>query len=282
MNVLSIQSSVAYGHVGNSAAVLPLQRLGHDVWAVNTVAFSNHPAHGGHRGRVTPPAEVEELIRGLEERGALARCDAVVSGYLGEAGTAGVVRNAVDRARAANPRLLYCCDPVIGETHSGVYVRAGIPEAIRDRLLPAADLLKPNLFELGYLVGRPVRTLTEAIGAADELRARGPRVVVATGIPLSGPGGPLGTLAVAPGGAWLARVPARRVPGHGAGDLFTAVFLGVHLLGRDPAAALAHAAAALDAVLDETERRGVKDLALVAAQEAIVRPPSPVPVERLR
>ena len=120
MNVLSIQSAVTYGHVGNSAAVLALQRLGHDVWPVNTVTFSNHPAHGGFRGRVTPAAEVAELIRGVEERGALARCDAVLSGYLGEAGTAAVVLDAVRRVRAASPGALYCCDPVIGETHSGV------------------------------------------------------------------------------------------------------------------------------------------------------------------
>jgi pyridoxine kinase len=282
MNVLAIQSSVAYGHVGNSAAVLPLQRLGHDVWAVNTVTFSNHPAHGSYRGRVTPPDEVAELIRGIEERGALARCDAVVSGYLGEPGTAEVVRDTVDRVRAANPRVLYCCDPVIGETHSGVYVRAGIPEAIRNRLVPAADLVKPNLFELGYLVGRPVTTLAEAVAAADDLQVRGPRVVVATGIPLAEAAEPLGTLAVGPDGAWLARVPGRRVPGHGAGDLFTAVFLGVYLVGRDPAAALAHAVAALDAVLAETERRGARDVALVAAQEAIVHPSRAVPLERLR
>jgi pyridoxine kinase len=285
MNVLAIQSAVAYGHVGNSAAVLPLQRLGHDVWAVNTVSFSNHPAHGGYRGRVTPPDEVAELIRGIEERGALARCDAVVSGYLGEVGTAEVVRDAVGRVRAANPRALYCCDPVIGEARTGVYVRAGIPEAIRDRLVPVADVVKPNLFELGYLAGRPVATLAEALDAADRVQSLGPGVVVATGLPLADAPDRLGILAVGAEGAWLARVPQRRVPGHGSGDLFTALFVGVYLGRRDLAAALGHAVNALDAILAETERRQAKDLALVAAQDAITRPPvsfPPLPIERLR
>ena len=282
MNVLSIQSAVTYGHVGNSAAVLPLQRLGHDVWPVNTVTFSNHPAHGGFRGRVTPPAEVAELIRGVEERGAFARCDAVVSGYLGEAGTAAVVLDAVRRIRGANSRLLYCCDPVIGETHAGIYVRPGVPEAIRDRLVPAADLVKPNAFELGYLTGGPVATLDDALAAADRLRGRGPALVVATDLPLDDAPDRLGVLLVGPDAAWLARTPRRRVPGHGAGDTFTALFLGVYLTSQDPPGALSHAVAALDAILAETERTGARDLALVASQDAITRPPALPPLQRLR
>ena len=282
MNILSIQSAVAYGHVGNSAAVLPLQRLGHDVWAVNTVSFSNHPAHGGFRGRVTPPTEVAELIRGIEERGAFVRCDAVVSGYLGEAGTAEVVRDAVARVRAANPRVLYCCDPVIGEAPTGAYVRPGVPEAIRDQLVPIADLVKPNPFELSYLARCPADSLATTLDAADRLRCLGPRLVVATGLPLADDPDRLGTLAVGAEGAWLARARRRLVPAHGSGDAFTALFLGVYLGARDVAAALAHAVAALDAILVETERQGAGDLALVAAQDALAHPPDLSPVERVR
>ena len=148
MNVLSIQSSVVYGHVGNRAAVPALERLGHDVWPVDTVAFSNHPAHGSFRGRIVPAAEVRDLIEGLAARGVLGRCDAVLSGYLGDPATGAVVEDAVARVRAANPRTLYCCDPVIGEVGRGAYVRAGVPEAFRDRLVPLADIVTPNPFEL--------------------------------------------------------------------------------------------------------------------------------------
>jgi pyridoxine kinase len=282
LNVLSIQSAVTYGHVGNSAAVLALQRLGHDVWPVNTVTFSNHPAHGGFRGRVTPAAEVAELIRGVEERGALGRCDAVLSGYLGEAETAVVVLGAVRRVRAASPRALYCCDPVIGEAHSGVYVRPGVPEAIRDQLVPAADLVKPNAFELAYLAGRPVANLADALAAADLVRSRGPALVVATDVPLDATPDRRGVVLVGPEGAWLAETPRRRAPGHGAGDTFTALFVGVYLQRRDGVAALAHAVAALDAILAATERTGGRDLALVATQDALARPPVGRPVQRLR
>ena len=174
MNVLSIQSTVTYGRVGNRAAVFALERLGHEVWPIDTVAFSNHPAHGGFRGRVVPAAEVSALVEGLDARGVLGRCDAVLSGYLGEPETAAVVADAVARVRAANPAALYCCDPVIGEVGRGVYVRAGIADAFRERLVPLADIVTPNPFELELLTGIAPSTLEGARAAARALiEARG-------------------------------------------------------------------------------------------------------------
>src|SRR5215470_14028650 len=220
MNVLSIQSSVVYGRVGNRAAVPVLERLGHDVWPVDTVAFSNHPAHGGFRGRVVPAAEVAELLDGLAERGVLARCDAVLSGYLGDAGTAAVVEASVARVCAANPDALYCCDPVIGEVGRGVYVRAGIPEAFRDRLVPLADIVTPNPFELELLTGRPPTTMESARAAARALLGpaghaggggRAPRVVVATGLRLADAPGELVVLAVTHDVTWAVSHPRRAV-----------------------------------------------------------------------
>ena len=281
MNVLSIQSRVVHGHVGNSAAGPVLQRLGHEVWALDTVTFSNHPAHGGWRGRIVPPAELAELLAGLAERGLLERCDAVLSGYLGDPGTARVVEDAVARVRAANPGALYACDPVIGEVGRGVYVRPGLPEAFRDTLVPRADLVTPNPFELAYLAGGPVGTLAEARAAAGRLRARGPGVVVATGLRLAETPDRITVLAVSAGGAWRASVPERRAPAWGAGDTFAALFLAVYLRDRDVAAALGHAMAALDAVLLATEAARAPELALILAQDALVRPARPVMVEGL-
>jgi pyridoxine kinase len=281
MRVLSVQSQVVYGHVGNSAAVLPLQLLGHEVWPVPTVLFSNHPAHAGWRGRVLPAAEVEALLRGVAERGALDGCDAVLSGYLGEPATGDLVADAVVRVKAARPAALYCCDPVIGEAASGVYVRPGVPEVIARRLLPLADLVTPNAFELAWLTGRAPDSLEAGLGACDALRERGPRVVVATGLALPEAPGDLTVLAVTTGGAWAARTPRRGVAAHGAGDLFAALLLGAYLRRADAAAALAHAVAAVDATLAETAARGGDHLALVAAREALVAPP-PLRVDRLR
>jgi pyridoxine kinase len=284
MNVLSIQSTVAYGRVGNRAAVPVLERLGHEVWPVDTVAFSNHPAHGAFRGRVVPAAEVAELLDGLAARGVFGRCDAVLSGYLGDPATAAVVADAVVRVRAANPGALYCCDPVIGEVGRGVYVRSGIPEALRDCLVPLADLVTPNPFELELLAALAPTTLEAAHAAARALLGRGgrgPRLVVATGLGLPEAPGELAVLLTTPEDAWLVRHPHRSVRVWGTGDAFAALFLGAHLGPRDARAALEHAVAALDEVLALAEAEDADELPLVAAQDAIVRPRARYPAERL-
>lgn len=272
VNVLSIQSSVVYGRVGNRAAVLSLERLGHDVWPVDTVAFSNHPAHGAFRGRIIPAAEVRELVEGLAARGVLERCDAVLSGYLGDPATGSVVEDAVARVRAANPRTLYCCDPVIGEVGRGAYVRAGIRETFRDRLVPLADIVTPNPFELELLSGIAPVDLPAARDAARTLLGRGPALVVATGLQLREAPGQLAVLAATRDEAWLVRHPRRVVRVWGTGDAFAALFLGAYLPRRDARAALEHAVAALDGVLAVAERTDADELPLVAAQDALVHP----------
>ncbi|HZS34960.1 MAG TPA: pyridoxal kinase PdxY [Methylomirabilota bacterium] len=282
MNVLSIQSTVSYGRVGHRAALLPLERLGHDVWPIDTVAFSNHPAHGSVRGRIVPATEVADLLAGLIARGVVARCDAVLSGYLGDAATGAVVRDAVAAARAANPAALYCCDPVIGEVGRGSYVRPGIAECFRETLAPIADLLTPNPYELERLAGRAPATVPAALEAADALRARGTRLVVVTGLRVPEAPGHQLVLGVSGAGAWAVRVPERRVRVHGTGDAFTALLLAAYLPARDAPAALAHAAAGLDAVLALAESSDADELPLVAAQDALVHPPIPRVPERVR
>src|SRR5246127_2723768 len=182
MNLLSIQSHVAYGHVGNSAAVFALQRLGCEVWPGDTGQVFNHPGYGALRGSVFEAGYIDEMVRGIAQRGALARCDGVLSGYLGAADVGAAILDAVALVKAANPQARYCCDPVIGDVGPGEYVRAGIAEFLRERALPAADVITPNQFELERLSGQGSATRTATIAAAERLRARGPRAVFITSL----------------------------------------------------------------------------------------------------
>jgi len=283
MAVLSIQSSVSYGRVGNRAAVFALERMGHEVWPVDTVRFSNHPAYGGHRGEVLGARAVRAVLDGVAERGVLGECDAVLSGYLGDPLTADEVGHAVDAVRNANSEARYMLDPVMGEPRGGLYVRPGIPEAIRDHLLPRADIVVPNVFEAAMLAGvvwdgdDPMAT---ARTAADAMLARGPSLVVVTGIPDAG-GAEIASLAASGSGAWRASCPKVDVSSYGAGDAFSAVLLARLLDGDAPEAALAHAVGALHAVVEATARLGLDYLALVPAQAALAKPPQRFAAARL-
>ncbi len=286
MAILSIQSSVAYGHVGNAVAVFALQRLGFEVWPVNTVAYSNHPGYGNWRGRVADTSEVAALIEGIAGRGALAGCQAVLGGYLGAAETGPVVLDAAAAVKAANGDALYCCDPVIGDAAEGVYVADGVAEFIKSEAVGRADILLPNAFELEYLTGRAVETVEHALAAARVLLERGPRLVVAPSL-VSGAGNTenaetVETLAVSPSEAWLVAVPRLSNSAKGTGDLFTALFLGHYLQSRRPGDALGAAASAVFAVLAETKKAGRRELALVAAQDELVRPRRRFEALRLR
>src|SRR6478672_13653289 len=175
--VLSVQSRVAYGHVGNAASVFPLQRLGIEAWALDTVAFSTHTGHGRWRGAAVAAAQIAELFEGIAALGVLPQIDAVLSGYLGDAATGPVLLDIVERVRHANPKALFCCDPVIGDTDTGSYVTDGIAEFFRDEALKVADIATPNRFELEYLTGAAIATIGEAAAAAEMLRRRGPGIV---------------------------------------------------------------------------------------------------------
>jgi pyridoxine kinase len=273
MNILSIQSWVAYGHVGNAAAIFPLQRLGFEAWAINTVQFSNHTGYGAWRGQVFAPGHVAELVDGIAERGALGRCDAVLSGYMGDAGLGEAILDAVARVKAANPKALFCCDPVIGDVGRGVFVRPGIPEFLRDRAVPVADILTPNHFELERLAGREIATLGEALDAARRLRDRGVGTVLVTSFRRRRAGADkVEMLAVGEAGAWLVATPLLPIAPNGGGDLTAALFL-AHLLQGEPiGAALAATAGSVWGIIEATMRAGARELQLVAAQQELVRP----------
>lgn len=284
MNVLSIQSHVAYGHVGNAAAAFPLQRLGFEVWRINTVQFSNHTGYGHWTGKVFDAAHVCELVEGIEARGALAACDAVLSGYLGDAALGEVILDAVARARQANPKALFLCDPVMGDFDTGLYVRAGIPEFLRDKAVPAADVITPNVFELETLTGTKVSSLADAVEAARGLLALGPKIVLVTSlIHRDTEPGHIEMLLVTSEAAWRVAtpfLPFDPLP-NGAGDTVSALFLAHILNGKAPAEAMGRAAASIFAVMEATRRAGTRELRLIAAQDQLVEPEKMFPVERL-
>ncbi|MCS7193590.1 MAG: pyridoxal kinase PdxY [Meiothermus sp.] len=287
-SILSIQSWVAYGHVGNAAAVFPLQRLGFEVWAVHTVLFSNHTGYGAWRGLTLPPEHLVEMVEGIAERGALAQCDAVLSGYMGSAGTAAAILSALARVRTQNPQALFCCDPVMGDAGRGVFVHPEIPPVLKAQVLPQADLLTPNQFELELLSGRRVRNLEEALEAAHELRERmrpeGPRVVMVTSfLPEKPSPSGIETLAVGEEGAYRVRTPYIPLdpPRNGAGDAITALFLGHYLRTGRLALSLENAVSATYNLLQLTHQLGAREIQLVAAQEEYANPSQRFAAERV-
>lgn len=274
MHVLSIQSSVAYGHVGNSSATFPLQRLGVEVSPVLTVHFSNHTGYGKWRGPVLDPADVADVITGIEERGVLGTVDAVLSGYLGDVAVGKIVLDALDRVRAVNADVVYCCDPVMGDVGRGMFVRPDIPEFMRDAAVPAADVVTPNQFELEYLTGRTVATLEDALAAAAALRDGGPQVVLVTSLVRVGCAEDMIELLAVDGhAAYLVATPHLDLSVNGAGDMTAALFLAHWRRTGDIRLALEHTTNSVYAVLEETARSGAREIQIVAAQDAIARPP---------
>ena len=277
MNILSIQSWVAYGHVGNASAVFPLQRLGAEVWAVHTVQFSNHPGYGAWAGQVFSGRAVRDVVDGIAARGVLPGCDAVLSGYLGDADVGDAVLDAVAQVRAANPAMLYCCDPVIGDTGRGVFVRPGIPGLIRTRAVPAADILTPNGFELEHLTGRTIRTASDATVAVADLQSAmapgGPATVLVTSLRTADtPDDAVDMLAADRTGAWLLRTPLLPIQANGAGDAIAALFLFHRLRTGQVAPALEAAGSAVYGLLRRTAEAGSREILTVAAQDEFVNP----------
>src|SRR5271166_6129943 len=277
--VLSVQSWVACGNVGNTAALFALQRLGCETWSLNTVAFSNHTGYERWRGDTVPASTIAALFEGIAELGVLPRCDAVLSGYLGEAETGPVLLDIVERVKEANPRALFCCDPVMGDVGLGYYVRSGIPEFFRDRALALADVVTPNRFELEWLTGGPVRNLADAGRAVAALRHSGPDIVLATSLETDADR--VAAVAAGPDGVWAVETPLLPIEATGCGDAVAALFLGWLLKGKSVPEALTATIAAIYGVIEATMRSGGGELALVAAQDELVSPSRPVPLRRL-
>ena len=277
MHILSIQSWVAYGHVGNAAAVFPLQRLGAEVSAIHTVQFSNHTGYGDWTGEVFPGETIGALVDGIARRGVLGSVDAVLSGYVGDPLTGDAILDTVARVRAANPRALYGLDPVFGDMGRGIFARPGVEAFFAERAVPEADLMTPNQFELEHLTGAPAPTLADAKTAIERLRTRmrapGPRAVLVTSLQVDSSDARAVELLVGADGRFHhLRTPRLSVDVNGAGDMISALFLFHMLETGDPVLAMTRAASAVWGVIRRTEQTGTRELALIAAQDELLQP----------
>lgn len=270
MTILSIQSHVVFGHVGNSSAVFPLQRMGMEVWPLNTVQFSNHTGYGHWKGMVFPRGHIEELWEGIESLGLSASCDAVLSGYLGDPETGEVVLDILASIRKDNGGTIYCCDPVMGDYEEGLYVKAGIPEFFREKALKYATIIKPNRFEAELLSGVSIGGIEGARKACGILHEKGPEVIIITSLDAlrAGPDEICMLLSLGEE-AYTIRTPhfGFAVAPHGAGDMACALFLGYYLETRDALAAFERMTTAVYRVFEATCARGLSELALVQAQD---------------
>lgn len=273
MKILSIQSAVAYGHVGNSAAVFPLQRIGVEVLPVYTVNFSNHTGYGAWRGPLIAPDDVREVITGIEERGVFGEIDAVLSGYQGGEGIGDVIIDAVSRVKAANPKAVYACDPVMGNAKSGCFVAPAIPVLLRERVVPVADIITPNQFELGFLTGTEPDTLESTLVSVDVARAMGPRTVLVTSVERPDrEEGTIEMLAVDDEGAWIVQTPHLPMKANGSGDVTAALFTAHYVQTGSAQTALERTASSVYDLLKATLESGERELQLIEAQEFYANP----------
>ncbi|MEA1261812.1 pyridoxal kinase PdxY [Microbacterium maritypicum] len=273
MKILSIQSAVAFGHVGNSAAVFPLQRIGVEVLPVYTVNFSNHTGYGAWRGPMIAPDDVREVITGIEERGVFGQIDAVLSGYQGGEGIGDVIIDAVARVKSANPNAVYACDPVMGNAKSGCFVAPAIPVLLRERVVPVADIITPNQFELGFLTDTEPDTLESTLASVDLAHAMGPRTVLVTSVERPDrEEGTIEMLAADGEGAWLVQTPHLPMKANGSGDVTAALFTAHYVETGSARIALERTASSVYDLLKATLESGERELQLVEAQEFYANP----------
>jgi pyridoxine kinase len=276
--ILSIQSHVVYGHVGNDAAAFPLQRLGREVWPLMSVQFSSHSGYPGWRGRAFDAGMIDDCVAGLQAIGALQRCAGLLTGYLGRAEIGEAALRALAGLKSANPEAVWCCDPVIGDVGRGPYVAPEVAEFFRDRALEAAAIVTPNAFELEWLTGGPVRTLGEARAAVAAIRRRGPAIVAVTSLALDNtPPEAIDVIAGDEAGFWRARTPKLPIAVNGAGDLFAALLFHHRLESGSTPAALSKAVSSVFGIVSATLSAGRRELALIDAQAEFPHPSHVIP-----
>ncbi|MEO1193362.1 MAG: pyridoxal kinase [Pseudomonadota bacterium] len=286
MQILSVSSHVAFGHVGNAALTFPLRRLGVEVVPVMTVLLSNHLGYERYGGQILPGEMVAKVLEGLTELGVVAASDGFLSGFLGKPETATATAKAAAAYRAANPERPYCLDPVLGDRGKGLYMPASVVDTMRAELVPLADLMTPNLFELETLAEMQVVSRADAVAAARSLIARGPRAVLATSADTAeSQPGRAEVLLVTAEETWLLSTEALTftIEPNGAGDLLAALWLFETLNGHADLEGARLALARLHALLRETARQDKRELVMVQAQELVAAAPEPdlVRVEKL-
>lgn len=277
-NVLSIQSHVVYGYAGNKAAVFPMQLLGVDTWALNTVQFSNHTQYGKWKGMVIPKEQIGEIAQGIAEIDALHECDAVLSGYIGAAEQGAEILAAVAKIKALNPQAIYFCDPVMGHPDKGCIVAPGVAEFLRDEAMAQADIIAPNLVELRELTGLPVENFEQAIEAIKVILSKGPKRVLVKHLSRVGKDPSQFEMVLAnQDGIYHISRPLHEFVGRdpvGVGDLTSGLFLANLLNGKSDLEAFEHTANAVNDVMSITQQSGKYELQIIKARNVIVNPES--------
>ncbi|MGD9802847.1 MAG: pyridoxal kinase [Hyphomicrobiaceae bacterium] len=247
--VLAISSQVARGAIGLSAAVPALQAFGHEVIALPTILLSNHPGHARFAGEHISPELLGRMMDALEANGWLAGFDAVLTGYLPSVDHVAFAQSAVERVTRQSPSAVYLCDPVLGDHPKGLYIAHDAANAIRDRLLPIADMLKMNRFEAEWLCGCEFNDKDDFVRAA---RARRWHTTVITSLPSQHAGSIANVLVDGTVPALAREVNRRdRVP-NGTGDLLGALWLGHRLRPCSNAEAFERAVAGVELVLSRS------------------------------
>jgi pyridoxine kinase len=264
--ILSIQSHVAYGYVGNKAASFPLQSLGYDVWAINTVQFSNHTGYGKWQGEIFNADHIKNVIQGIRNLGVMGKCRAVLSGYLGDSTIGEVILSTVEDLRKDNPQILYLCDPVMGDVGRGIFVKDGITSFFKDRALPSATIITPNHFEAELLYGAKIETIEDAKKAADYFHNLGVKIFIITSFQAKDLDANQMQVFLSDGQQFLfGKTPliSFDILPNGTGDIFSALFLGNYLSDKNPSTALAKTLASTYYVINETSKLAQRELAII-------------------
>lgn len=270
MNILSIQSQVSYGYVGNKAATFPLQALGFEVWPVNTVQFSNHTGYGHWQGDICTAEQVRAVIQGLVSLNLAKECDAILSGYIGDKEIGQVILETVKQFRQANPKLIYLCDPVMATPNGkACFVKPDIPDFFRNQSLTVASIITPNHFEAEYLYQKEINNLNALKQAAHFFHKQGILIVIVTSLNLKEKNKfnseePIAFLS-SKSGQWLAAISTPNIPTpiNGTGDLFSALYLGHLLLTQDPQAAFSLALNKTYQVIQATHTANSRELNII-------------------
>ncbi|MBN6710675.1 pyridoxal kinase PdxY [Haemophilus haemoglobinophilus] len=276
-NTLSIQSHVVYGYAGNKSATFPMQLLGIDVWALNTVQFSNHTQYGKWTGMVIPKEQIGEIVQGIDNIGELHQCDAVLSGYIGSAEQVEEIIKAFHKVKERNPNAIYLCDPVMGHPDKGCIVADGVKEGLIKTAMAQADIITPNLVELRELSGLAVENFEQAIEAVKVILSKGPKKVLVKHLSRVGKDATQFEMLLAnEDGIWHISRPLHDFSKEpvGVGDLTAGLFLANLLNGKSDVEAFEHTANAVNDVMETTHNAGVYELQTIASREWIVKPKS--------
>ncbi|WP_394241383.1 pyridoxal kinase PdxY [Vibrio astriarenae] len=283
-SVISIQSHVVYGHAGNSSAVFPMQRMGLDVWPIYTVQFSNHTQYSeGWTGRGFEASDISNLVRGIDNIGKLKECSAMISGYLGSAEQCHAVAESVEMMKKKNPEALYFCDPVMGDPEKGCIVADGVQEQLISKLMPMADVIVPNQFELTQFTGIEINSVEDAAHACEKALSMGPKAVLVKH--LHSLSRESFTMMLATSRAcYVLQRPILEFDKQpvGVGDLITGVFCASVVNGVSPSSAFKHANDAAYGVLKLTEELGEWEIQTILAQHEFVEPTYDFPLLKVR